>query len=94
MTDAEWFCHHPPPEYCLDDNGKEFIGNEFEEMLISYGVRSQSTTVKNPRGNALHERTHLLTGALIRSEGMITVPPTTTIGREIRKLTQRVAFAI
>ena len=94
LVDSEWFCRYPRPEYCLHDNGKEFIGNEFEELLQSYGVRSQPTTIKNPRGNAVHERTHLLMAELIRTEGELYVPASSTIGREIRKLTQRVAFAL
>ena len=69
LTDAEWFCRYPRPQYCLHDNGKEFIGDEFKEMLELYGVRSHPTTVKNPRGNAVHERTHLLMAELIRTEG-------------------------
>ena len=60
LTNSEWFCRYPRPEYCIHDNGKEFIGNKFEEMLESYGVCSQPTTIKNPRGNAIHEPALLL----------------------------------
>ena len=94
LTDSEWFCRYPRPQYCLHDNGKEFIGVEFEVLLESYGVRSQATTIKNLRSNAVHERAHLLMAELIRKEGELNVPAGSTIGREIRKLTQRVAFAL
>ena len=94
LVDSEWFCRYPRPEFCIHDNGKEFIGNEFEELLQSYGVISQPTTVKNPRGNAVHERAHLLMAELLRTEEELYVPVGSTIGREIRKLIQRVAFAL
>ena len=57
---TEWFCRYPRAEYCIHDNGKEFVGEEFEELLESYGVISKPTTVKNLRANAVHERAHLL----------------------------------
>ena len=56
-------------------------------------VKLQPTTVKNPRGNTVHKRTHLLIEELICTEGELLVHVGSTIGREIRKLTQRVAFA-
>ena len=45
IVDAEWFCRYPCAEYCIHDNGKEFVGEEFEELLESYGVVLQPTTV-------------------------------------------------
>lgn len=94
LTYSKWFCRYPRPKYCIHDNGKEFIGNEFQELLESYGVRPQPTTIKNSRGNAIHKRAHLLMAELIRTEGDLYVPVGSTIGREIRKLTLRVAFAL
>lgn len=46
LTDSEWFCRYLRPLYCLHDNGKEFIGKEFDELLESYEVTSQPTTIK------------------------------------------------
>ena len=43
----------------IHDNGNEFIGKEFQELLSSYGIKSVPTTVKNPQANALIERTNL-----------------------------------
>ncbi len=48
------------------DNGSEFIGFEFQEMLESYGIQPVSTTVKNPQANSTIERLHLTLGDQLR----------------------------
>ncbi|OWY96984.1 Pol Polyprotein [Phytophthora megakarya] len=35
--DREWLCRYPRPREVVYDNGKEFIGEEFQELLRSYG---------------------------------------------------------
>ena len=52
------------------------------------------TTLKNPRDNAVHESVHLLMCKLLRTEEQVYVPKKYPVSRELRKLTQRVAFAI
>ena len=59
LVDSEWFCRYPRPLICRHDNGGEFEGREFQELLQSYGIESKPTTVKNPQGNGMHERVHL-----------------------------------
>ena len=59
LFDQEWLCRYPRPEVCIHDNGGEFMGMEFQEMLASYGIKAKPTTVKNPQANAIIERTHL-----------------------------------
>ncbi|MGH7954715.1 MAG: hypothetical protein ACREOZ_02015, partial [Gloeomargaritales cyanobacterium] len=44
MLDRHWFCRYPRPLFCIYDNGNEFLGFEFQEMLESYGVLSKPTT--------------------------------------------------
>ncbi len=46
----------PPPKECGHDNGKEFLGIKFQELLKSYGIKSKPSTVKNPTANAIVER--------------------------------------
>ena len=58
----------PRPQKCIHDNGKEFTGEEFEDMLESYGIKSKSTTVKNPQTNVMHERAHLLMAEILRTQ--------------------------
>jgi transposase InsO family protein len=38
ILDQTWFCRYPRPKRCISDNGKEFLGKEFQELLQSYGV--------------------------------------------------------
>ena len=48
------------------DNGSEFT-SEFKELLDSCGIKSQPTTVENPRPN-LVERMHRTLGEMTRTE--------------------------
>ena len=65
--DHAWFSHYPRPVECAHDNGSEFVGIEFQEMLQSYGVKLKLTTVRNPQANGILECTHQVIGNLLRS---------------------------
>ena len=65
LVDTQWFRRYPRPRYVIHDNGSEFIGQEFGELLDSCGVRRQ-TTVKNPQGNVILERVHLVLAEMCR----------------------------
>ena len=67
LFDKEWLCRYPRPTIVIHDNGGEFIGREFQEMLASYGIAYRPTSVKNPQANALIERTHLTMGDKLRT---------------------------
>lgn len=67
LFDTEWLCRYPRPKQCGFDNGGEFVGAEFQELLASYGIEPKPTTVKNPRGNAICERVHLTMGDMLRT---------------------------
>jgi transposase InsO family protein len=56
--DKAWLCSKPHPLQVVHDNGIEFIGGEFQEMLSSYNIEPKCTTVKNPTANALVECLH------------------------------------
>ena len=66
IFDNEWLCRYPRPERVIHDNGNEFIGDEFQQMIKSYGMKAVDTSVKNPRGNAIVERMHLTMGDMLR----------------------------
>ena len=41
------------------DRGSEFIGQEFQQMLIQdYGIKRKPITIRNPQANAIVERIH------------------------------------
>ena len=65
--DNQWLCRYPRPVYCIHDNGNEFLGLEFQELLQSYGIISKPTTVKNPQANSVVERVHLVITNQLRS---------------------------
>jgi transposase InsO family protein len=56
--DRTWLARYPRPFEVLHDNGGEFIGNEFQELLTSYGIHDYPTTIKNPTANSILERAH------------------------------------
>jgi hypothetical protein len=39
---------------------KEFVDNEFQELLFSYGIHDNATTIMNPTANSILERAHLV----------------------------------
>ena len=85
LVDAEWFCRYPRPLKCIHDNRTEFTGEEFQELLRSYGVKAAPTTVKNPQANAIHERCHLPIAETLRTQNLI-ITSTTTVKDEVWRL--------
>jgi hypothetical protein len=65
--DANWLCRYPRPSEVGHDNGNEFMGEEFQELLISYDIKSKPTTVKNPTAQSVVERLHLTLGDQLRT---------------------------
>ena len=66
QLDTYWLCHYPHPTEVGHDNDSEFIGEEFQELLISYDLKSKPTTVKNPMAQALVKCLHLTLGDHLR----------------------------
>ena len=63
-----WLSRYPWPLRCVRDQGKEFIGFEFLNMLRRNNIQSVPTTVKNPQGNSiLCERMHQTMASQLRS---------------------------
>jgi hypothetical protein len=65
--DSEWLCRYPRPYRVVYDNGAEFTGQEFQELLESYGIKPVATTVRNPRSNGVIECVHLTMGDMLRT---------------------------
>ena len=60
--DTNWLCQYPRPTEVGHDNGKALMGEEFQELLVSYDIKSKPTTVKNPTTQSLVECLHLTLG--------------------------------
>lgn len=56
LFDSEWLCHNPRPARVVYDNGNDFVGQEFQEMLESYGIKPVTMTIRNPKSNGVIER--------------------------------------
>jgi hypothetical protein len=93
IVDDQWFNRYPRPIYCIHDNGGEFIGAGFEEMLKSYGVRPKPTTVQNPQSNGVHERMHLVLCEMLRTN-KLHVTEHSTAKKEINRILQAAAWAM
>jgi transposase InsO family protein len=39
ILDQVWFCRYPRLLICITDNGNEFLGTAFQELLRLYGVQ-------------------------------------------------------
>ena len=53
-----WLSQYPAPLRCIHDNGNEFLGPAFSQMLQRNRIKSVPTTVKNPQANTIVERMH------------------------------------
>jgi len=53
-----WLSRYPRPIECIFDQGGEFIGQAFQQVLQTHGIQPKPTTVKNPQANAICERLH------------------------------------
>jgi Integrase zinc binding domain len=62
-----WLARYPRPYRCVHDNGQEFLGYHFQQMLLLNGIQDVTTTIKNPQANAICERMHQTVGNLLRS---------------------------
>jgi transposase InsO family protein len=53
-----WLARYPRPMKVIHNQGIEFLGRPFEQMLTNAGIRPHATGVRNPRANAIVERLH------------------------------------
>ena len=49
---------YPWPKICIHDNGGEFTGWEFQNLLRATSIKDVPTTSRNPQENAICERMH------------------------------------
>jgi transposase InsO family protein len=59
----------------IHDQGLEFLGRPFEQMLTNAGICPHATGVRNPRANAIVERLHQTIGNSLRTHLRLR-PPT------------------
>ena len=93
--DLQWLCRYPRPKMVIFDNGGEFIGKEFQELLCSYGIEQKPTTVLNQQSNGIKERMHLTMEDMLRTM-TLTVPDELeeTWRTELEAAMQAIAWAL
>jgi hypothetical protein len=62
-----WLARYPKPVSCIYDQGTEFTGYEFQDMLERTDIEKRMTTAKNPQSNAICERMHQSVGNSLRT---------------------------
>jgi len=67
MFENTWLSRYPRPMHCIFDQGGEFIGVGFQQMLHKHGIKPHPTTAKNPQANAICERLHQTIANAIRA---------------------------
>ena len=69
MLTNNWLAQYPWPAQILHDNGGEFIGHKFQDMMRTLGITitAKPTTVKNPQqANAIIEQLHKTMADVLR----------------------------
>jgi transposase InsO family protein len=62
-----WLSRYPRPVRCVHDKGGEFIGHEFQQLLLSLDIKDVCITSKNPQSNAICERMHQTVANVLRT---------------------------
>ena len=78
-----WLLRYPRPNQCVQNNGGEFIGWPFKQLLHRFGVNGVTATVKNPQSNAICKRMHQTVGNILRTV-MYTNPPTNQLWKQTK----------
>ena len=60
--DTNWLCCYPRPYEVGHDNRKEFMGEECQELFVSYDIKSKHITVQNSMAQSLVEHLDLILG--------------------------------
>jgi transposase InsO family protein len=69
-----WLSRYPRPLQCIHDQGGEFTGYAFQQMLRDHGIHPSPISSKNPQANSICERMHQSVGNNLRALSTL-VPP-------------------
>ena len=61
-----WLARYPRPIHLIYDQGSEFTGAAFQQMLYRTHINGRPITVKNPQANSICERMHQAVGNSLR----------------------------
>jgi len=73
MFENTWLSRYPKPMHCIYDQGGEFTGYAFQQVLERHRIKRHPTSSKNPQANSICERMHQTVGNSLRA--MATLKP-------------------
>ena len=62
-----WLSKYPMPRRCIHDQGTEFTGWPFQNLLQTYNIASVPISVRNPQANSIIERMHQTMATQLRT---------------------------
>jgi len=62
-----WLSQYPRPLNCIHNQGGEFTGYSFQQLLHRHNIHPHTITAKNPQANAICERMHQTVGNSLRA---------------------------
>ena len=62
-----WLSHYPWSMRVIHDQGSEFMGVPFQDLLCRAGIKLVPTTACNPQGNSVVEAVHKSVGQVLRT---------------------------
>jgi hypothetical protein len=62
-----WLSRYPKPLKVVTDNGPEFVGHEWEFMLMDWGIKKTHISSNTPTANAVIETVHRTMGQVLRT---------------------------
>ena len=62
-----WLSRYPRPMRVIHDQGSEFMGAPFQDLLRRAGIKSVLTTACNPHGNSIIKAVHKSVGQVLRT---------------------------
>lgn len=61
-----WLSRYPLPQKVTTDNGRQFVSNQFKNLLEQYNIKQHTIIPYNPTSNSIIERIHGTLGDLLR----------------------------
>jgi Integrase zinc binding domain len=68
ILDTEWLCRYPKPSVIIHDQGPQFMGKPFRDLLARYGITKRISSAANPQSNAINERVHKTIETMLRTQ--------------------------
>jgi hypothetical protein len=87
-----WLSRYPRPMKCIHDQGTEFIGADFQEVLRRAGIKDVPIMVRNPQANAVCEQLHQSVGNTLRI--LLTANPPKNVTNVVEMIDSPLATAL